>query len=600
MSSRILPPRLHHAGRLATWVLAALSVVACFIIVWVGVRGALAYEHLTRVEASVSDVSAEFAADPSLAGPALENIATEARGAHELTSDGIWSLAERTPWLGPQLSAFRTIAASSDQLLTDALLPLAAVAQDISLDDLRPSGGRFDTASFVELEPTAQRAADASGRAASAVQSLDRTPLIGSVGSAVDRADALFTRSSAAIDALARATKLLPAMLGDDGPRSYLVLVQNNAEWRSLGGITGTAILLRTDGGVISLIDTRSATELSRGIRAPAAQLPDDVREIYGSRPARFFHNLTEIPDFSVDGSLAKEMYREQTGVDVDGVIAIDPVTLSYLLKATGPVALPDGESLTSSSAVSVLLNDVYQRYPEPAAQDAFFAGATGAVFSALLDGRGSATGLVTALARATEERRILLWSADPTQRALIDGTTLAGAIPTTDSDTARFGVYLNDGTGSKMSFYVRPIVTLTWGPCSAQDRQLTVTMTLTNTAPTDAATSLPKYVTGNGAFGTAPGAATVVSNIFLPEGWRLASATTTSGTGPTEGSFDGRDVLTFGSTLGPQATDTVVITVESDSGASEAEALITPTADASLPTAVQARCISSSSATLG
>lgn len=591
---------MEQAGRLSTWVLAAVAVVACFIVVWVGVRGALAYEHLSRVQSSVADISAEFVADPALALPALESVAADARGAHDLTSDGIWSLTELTPWIGPQLSAFRAIAASSDQLLGDALLPLATSARDLSLDDLRPSGGRLDTASLAELGPTAGVAADASDRAASAIRSLDRTPLISSVSSAVDQADALFTRSASAIDALSRATQLLPAMLGEDGPRSYLILVQNNAEWRSLGGITGTAILMRTDGGAISLIDTRSATDLSRGIAAPAVQLPDDVQEIYGSRPARYFHNLTEIPDFSFDGPLAKEMYREQTGVDVDGVIALDPVTLSYLLQATGPVALPNGEPLTSATAVPVLLSDVYRRFPEPAAQDAFFTGATGAVFSALLDGRGSATGLLTALARATEERRVLVWSANPREQALIDDTALAGAIPTTDSETARFGVYLNDGTGSKMSFYVRPTVTLTWGPCSAPNRQLTVTIALTNSAPADAATSLPKYVTGNGAFGTAPGAATVVSNIFLPQGWKLASATTTSGTGHAQASFEGRQVLTFGSTLGPQATDTVVITVESAAGASAAEAFVTPTADGSLPPTVQARCTSSSSATLG
>jgi hypothetical protein len=150
------------------------------------------------------------------------------------------------------------------------------------------------------------------------------------------------------------------------------------------------------------------------------------------------------------------------------------------------------------------------------------------------------------------------------------------------------------------MSFYVKPTVALTWGRCGAVDRQLTMTMSLTNTAPADAAKTLPAYVTGNGAFGTPPGAATVVSNVYLPQGWKLVSSTTTSVTGIAQATFGGRQVLTFGSTLGPQATDTVSVTVESSTDPSVAEALVTPTADASLPPTVRATCTPSSSATLG
>jgi hypothetical protein len=64
-------------------------------------------------------------------------------------------------------------------------------------------------------------------------------PLIGVVGTAVDRADDLFSSVSTAVDTLSRTSRLLPDMLGRNGPRTYLVLVQNNAEWRSLGGIAG-------------------------------------------------------------------------------------------------------------------------------------------------------------------------------------------------------------------------------------------------------------------------------------------------------------------------------------------------------------------------
>ena len=52
------------------------------------------------------------------------------------------------------------------------------------------------------------------------------------------------------VDALSRTATLLPAMLGRDGPRDYLIVFQNNAEWRSLGGIVGALALQR---GVVEL-----------------------------------------------------------------------------------------------------------------------------------------------------------------------------------------------------------------------------------------------------------------------------------------------------------------------------------------------------------
>ncbi|WP_309668656.1 DUF4012 domain-containing protein [Microbacterium sp. SORGH_AS_0454] len=296
-------------------------------------------------------------------------------------------------------------------------------------------------------------------------------------------------------------------------------------------------------------------------------------------------------------------MYKQRTGVEVDGVIALDPVVLSYLLRATGPVALPDGETLSADNAVTTLLSSVYERYTEPAAQDAFFAGATGAVFHAFLEGRGSTVSLLTSLATAADQRRVLMWSADPEEQALLEGSSVAGELPATDGDTARFGVYLNDGGGSKMSYYVKPDVSLVWDQCEPDgrngQRQLTLRVNFTNTAPADAATSLPKYVTANGAFGTAPGTATVVSNVYLPEGYELVSGSTAAGTVSPTGSFEGRQVLTFGFQLLPQASADFTVTVRATTTASKAEALVTPTADAEVDPTVKAACETSGAATL-
>ncbi|WZH38926.1 MAG: DUF4012 domain-containing protein [Microbacterium enclense] len=583
------------AGRVFAWILAGAILITCVVAGWVGVRGTMAYQHLVRVQTEAGESTSALASDPAGAIPAIGRLSMEASEARRLTSDPIWRAAEQIPWIGPQLITLSTVSASADKLLGGALLPLATAAKDVSLDALRPVDGRIDASPLAQLAEPAREAETQAREAANDVGAIDRTPLVGVASAAVERTGSLLDQSAAAIDALARTAHLLPQMVGQGEQRNYLLLVQNNAEWRSLGGITGTAVLLHIDDGAVSLIETQSAGAIVRDLREPVMTLPPEVVDIYGTRPGRYFHNLTQIPDFTIDGPLAREMYRIKTGLNVDGVIAVDPVVLSYVLEATGPVTLPDGEQLTAGNAAALLMNEVYFRYPDPSAQDAFFAAATGAVFQALLEGRGSAPSLISALYRAGQQHRLLVWSADAADQALLADTTIAGPLPVTDERTARFGVFLNDGTGSKMSYYVKPDVSVTWESCgtSAADgpRSLTLDLTLTNVAPPDAATTLPTYITGEGAYGTAPGTAKVVGNIYVPEGYEVVSSVSSDGTTMTGGTLEGRRVLTFGTDLTPRASTSLTVEVRSLTTAREAEAYVTPTADPTLSPIVRASC---------
>ncbi len=70
----------------------------------------------------------------------------------------------------------------------------------------------------------------------------------------------------------------------------------------------------------------------------------------------------------------------------------------------------------------------------------------------------------------------------------------------------ASFGVYFNDGTGAKMDYYVKRTAQLVKQCTGTEYGEVKVRITSTNTAPVDAATSLPAYVTGGGIFGVPPG----------------------------------------------------------------------------------------------
>ncbi len=585
--------------RIAQIALIALSggvlVVAVAVAAWLGVRGAMAYGELRDAEAAAR-TAVDALADPAQAAPLIDEFAGHAASARDLTSDPVWRAAEAAPWVGPQLQALSTISAAADDVASDALLPLAGAASAFTADAFRPVDGRIDTAVFSEIAEPARAGADTVAAAAASVDALDDSALLGVVRGAVGEVSDLLNTSATATDALARAAQLMPAMLGAEGERNYLIAFQNNAEWRSLGGIVGAMAVVRTTDGRIELTAQGSSSDFEN-FGEPVLPLAPDVEGIFETRPARYIQNVTQVPDFTVGGPLAREMWARQTGQSVDGVIATDPVALSYMLEATGPIQLPTGDTLTAENAVQLLLNDVYLRYERPADQDAFFAAAAASVFTEIAGGDLDPAALIAALGRAGDERRLLVWSAHEDDQQVLADTTLAGRLPASTDDTARLGVYLNDGTGSKMDYYVTADTQLAWTDCVADEAgrtvsPLTLTVTITNNAPADAATSLPPYITGGGGFGVPAGVARTVAYIYLPEGYALTSSTRSDGQGFGGGEHDGRQVMIFGSDLAPGASATAEIgLVSPQPGAGEAIVDITPTVDADRPTSVVARC---------
>ena len=58
-------------------------------------------------------------------------------------------------------------------------------------------------------------------------------------------------------------------------------------------------------------------------------------------------------------------MWEQQSGTTVDGVIAIDPVALSFILGAVGPVTMPDGETVTKDNVVELTESTAYTRFAD-------------------------------------------------------------------------------------------------------------------------------------------------------------------------------------------------------------------------------------------
>jgi len=115
-----------------------------------------------------------------------------------------------------------------------------------------------------------------------------------------------------------------------------------------------------------------------------------------------------------------------------------------------------------------------------------------------MVGGQGNPVAVVGALAQAARDGRLMVWSAHPDEQALLSGTVLSGELVGARGDSPVIGVYLNDGTASKIGYYLRTDVTATPTACRADGSQaVRVKVTLTFTAPANAAVSRPTSLLG-------------------------------------------------------------------------------------------------------
>jgi hypothetical protein len=501
---------------IALWIVLALVVVLIAAVAWVGIRAVLAKGELESAGPLASKMQAEVVSgNGKAAKQTFEQLCAHSANAARLTSDPVWRAFEFIPLLGPNLTAVRELAAVTDDVSQKAIKPLAEIAGAIKLSDFKPVNGSVGMKSLVDAQPRIASANAALLEAKREVRAIDISGTLSPVQGAAKKLASAVDRAAASVSEVSRAAQLVPAMLGASGPRNYLLLFQNPAELRASGGIPGALALVHTENGKIELKQQASGANFPH-YKSPVLELPLETRGLYGDITGEYIQDVTLTPDFPLSAKLAREMWRQQFGVQVDGVLSIDPVALGYLLTATGPITLATGDVLTSDNAVKLLLSDVYARYKRPADQDKFFAAAAESVFSAVSSGKADPVALIEALAKAGSEHRVLAWSAHKENQSLLSGTTLAGGLPVSDTTEQRFGVYFNDGTGAKMGTYLDVKVGVAQVTCRNDRRpNYGVTLTLTNTAPADAATSLPEYVTAGGSFGVTPGNIKTVVSVY-------------------------------------------------------------------------------------
>ncbi|MDP9982285.1 hypothetical protein J2W14_001673 [Pseudarthrobacter oxydans] len=503
------------------YVVAAAGLTAAVLLLaagsWLGTRATTIKNELEATAQLIPVLKAGIAAnDTQGVSATADQLRAHAATAREASGDPLWTLAASVPWVGANFAAISEVARSADDVATLGVGPLVRVYDSLDWSSLLPSSSGTNLAPIQDASPSVSAAAHAVRASAERLSGIDASSLWPQVAEPLTRAREQLQEVTGALDASANAARIAPGMLGINGPRNYLLMIQNNAEARASGGIPGALAVLTLDNGKLTLGTQSSAGEV--GVMSPVVSVDEEQQQIYSTRLGKYMQDVNLTPDFPTAAASAQAMWERKTGQRVDGVISMDPISLGYVLDATGPVEITEPEllavasgglptQLSGANVVPTLLSDVYAKIALPQYQDVYFAGVAKEVFGALsTGGKGDAKGLIEGISRGASESRILLWSGLTEEQSVIARYPVSGSIAGPSVAPAQFGVYFNDGTGAKMDYYVKRNVQLVKNCDKDGYEQTTVRVTSTNTAPADAATSLPPYVTAGGFYGVPAG----------------------------------------------------------------------------------------------
>ncbi len=390
-----------------------------------------------------------------------------------------------------------TDAASSTSRTLDAEL------STVDVDALRIVDGRIDIDAIVALRAPLDRVI-------ASVERLDRTLADNRSGwlvpAAKDRVDELAESVADQRELAAKAADALdviPAMLGADGERVYLLMFTTPGEARGQGGFMGNYAELTAIDGEVTLSDFGRHNDLSNGGGRPRVlrSAPDDWFDRYG--PFGYttgpddsvgnvpWANITISPHFPSTAQVVAELYPQSGGRELDGVFNLDVFALGQLAGLIGPLEVEGAPfPLTGRNMAPFLLIGQYEIDDFDERTDLLEAVALETIELILGDASPDPVELARRLRPMSLQRRAMAWSAHPSEQAVLSAAGFGGELLDDRQDADSLAVTVVNASGSKIDTFLSRRFTLT----EQQDGRMELQLEFHN----DPVLTLPDYVVGN------------------------------------------------------------------------------------------------------
>ena len=457
---------------------------------WLGWTAVKARRELEAARTGVQQVQAAWLAGDKAAGDVrLASVQSAADRARALTHDPVWAVASRIPLAGQPIRTSQGLTEAVQRLASTAL-PQLSVAADLQPGQLMTATGTVDVARLAKAAAPLSAAAESLDEVQASVAALPPSWIPAVAGARRTLLDQMVpaARSTRAVAAAART---VPPMLGVSGTRRYFVGFQNPAETRGTGGLLDAFAIITADHGHVTMTRVGANAQLPELPAVVPGVSAEYVQRYGGGGALELWVNSNLSPDFPEVARAWSAMWQAATGERVDGAVALDPMALREILRATGPIPVPRVGSVDADQILSLVFTRQYTLSADVTQRKGVMLGVGTAAVRALLSGRGDRGQVLKGLTAAADAGHVLLYSANLDEQQTLDDAGLSGAVPATAAPFAE-AVVVN-AAGSKLDTYLDVRTDYTVTTCTASERSVIVTVTLTNNAPDG---GLPEYVT--------------------------------------------------------------------------------------------------------
>lgn len=431
----------------------------------IGLLGARA--HLERAEKALER--------PSFARAAYETSAAQAdvrRAKRGLRNGGpLLELARLVPKIDAALGEMDHVIAGAEHSARAAsgavnIAQGALTGPDrILADDPDGEGGIIRLDRIEALGQEVSEVREGLGRARRSLQRIDLSNLPKRLAPSIRRGITQAEDARAVLADAEEGFRLLPGILGADGPRSYLIGMQNPAEQRGTGGAILQFATLEIEDGKPSLGDDEGSAstvyDIDQDRELLEIPLPDDAWYQRGIPDARRFGNANWSPHWPLSaqllvayGNASADRSPDVEFRDPDGVITVDPTTVEKVMPAIGSFRLKSGYQITAKNVVDFVLYQAYAKFPNRALRRPVLREVVDRFYKGMLDAKEPSR-LMSGFADALADKNMQIYMDDPAEQRFVVKMGWAGRLEPALRKGYAFAVEQNV-SGNKLDLFAR------------------------------------------------------------------------------------------------------------------------------------------------
>ena len=465
-----------------------IVIVVSLFVAW---RYARAYQ--AGVDGKAALINAQGAISPGNNAEARRQllIAKAAFDRMQTQIDGLGPIApvmRLVPFVRAQVKGVDAVL-KAGHLLTEAGLQLNDAAERITAPDGNAASGGRILPQLAIIQKALSAGATKAVAADKAVHSLDGKRLLGPLNKVrndlIKRLDPVADQATEA----ATGAKELQTFFGQNGPRRYLVFSQNPEEIRPTGGYLGAFSVMSTGSDGVKIEQT---TPVEAWIAAhPDIRVPNDrLGGIFQYSPNSLptLANTNFLPDWTIAGRLAADLWKRGGETPVDGVVGVTPGFLRELLQVTGPLEVPQyNETVSADNLIDRFAfhtRQVALNLEDNSVRKGFAGQTAAAVLNrALAEPQSKWKDIAIALGKGFDHREAMVWSPDASLAKSLHERDWDGTLPQGVGDffyNAEFSFGAKNGRALKRSFDHHVVLH------KDGSAVVTTTISVTNSTPRD------------------------------------------------------------------------------------------------------------------